>query len=308
MGACSSCNRGKASRPAVLTRDDSSLKRLFFKGVELPAGSRQLDLDALESFFSAQADAKLTDIPRALRFLRARGHRVEDALALWRLDQEWRASERIGHIVSEPVDASVEAVINRLYQPLCLSGRARDGRLVMYRRLGDIDLEVLKEHDHVGLDDLVRRHTREMERLRLAMDADDVGVGPLGGHLSILDLQGTSLVKFVAARNFWQKIGALDGSHYAEMLGKLLIINPPALTQWALGTVRPFLDPVTSAKIIVKDGNPQSFLHDYVSPEHLPPHLRPSDAGLAVTSTRATRVSMPPMSRLKPQSRAASRV
>jgi hypothetical protein len=248
----------------------------LFNGVELPPSSRPKDLAMLQLFYAQAPDATLADIPRALRFLRARGHRLDDALALWRIDQEWRRSENIGGILDEPIEAAVEDAISEIYHPLRFTGRARDGRLVMYRQLGEVDIDLLKKHKHISVHNLTRRHLREMERLRRDLDRDAGGVGPLGGHLSILDLKGTTVKKFLAARAFFQLLSSMDGTHYAEMLGVLLIINPPPLTHWAIDTLKPFMDPTTARKIVVRDGPPDTFMSEYVEPTLLPPHLRPT--------------------------------
>lgn len=270
MGNCA------ASRPPPPPEEPSeAASRLFYNGVELPLSSRPKDLATLQLFYAQAPDATLADIPRALRFLRARGHRLEDALTLWRIDQEWRRAEKIAGILDEKVEAVVEDAISEIYHPLRITGRARDGRLVMYRQLGEVDIDLLKKHKHISVHDLTRRHLREMERLRRDLDREPGGVGPLGGHLSILDLKGTSLKKFLAARGFFQLLSSMDGTHYAEMLGVLLIINPPPLTHWAIDTIKPFMDPTTARKIVVRDGPPDTFMFEYVEPALLPPHLRP---------------------------------
>lgn len=178
--------------------------KLTFRGVELPRGSLPADLAVLEQFFAQAPDATLDDIPRILRFLRARSLKVPDALALWRTDQEWRRRERIDGIATESFESHVEDVIAGHYKPILLDDVSHDGRLVMYRNLGELDVDKLKAHGNgVEVDHLKRSHIRSMERLRRKMDADKTGAGALGGHLSILDLKGTSLSKVRAAFDAW---------------------------------------------------------------------------------------------------------
>lgn len=250
------------------------VQKLAFRGTELPRGSTPADLAALEPFFADAPDGTPGDIPRVLRFLRARKLSVPDALALWRQDQEWRAREGINGITTEAVDSGVERMLAGHYKAVLLDEAAHDGRLVMYRRLGELDVEKLRATDGLEVDDLRRSHIRSMETLRVKMDADKSGVGALGGHLSIIDLKGASLPKFLAARGFWMAISGLDGTHYAETLGIMLIINPPPLTAFALNTVKAFIDPVTAAKITVRSGPPGSFLHEYIGEHAIPTSLR----------------------------------
>ena len=258
-------------------------------------------LSALHEFFAAASDATTDDLPRIIRFLRARKNNLPDALALWRQDQEWRAREHIDEIMTEHVDSAVERAIAGHYAPMMLDEYSHDGRLVMYRQLGELDMDKLSKQQGIEMKHLTRRHVREMERLRRKMDSDTIGAGALAGHLSILDLKGTSLLKFLSARSFWQVIGGLDGTHYAETLGALVIINPPPLTQYALNTVKAFIDPVTASKITVRNGPPSSFLHEYVAVHVLPDHLRPapsadgSSVGRAPEARAAAPVSAVPV-------------
>ncbi|KAJ1620179.1 hypothetical protein T492DRAFT_1079675, partial [Pavlovales sp. CCMP2436] len=236
MGQCCSSPR----KPTPPGADETT--PIYFNNVLLPRGSRPEDLASLELFCARAPDCGYKDYPRALRFIRARKHVLDDALKLWCLDQEWRVCDNIAGILDEPVDPVVENVIAAHYAPVLLGTRSREGdRLVMYRNVGDLNVETLNKATGVDTSHLLRRHMREMERLRREMDADAKGAGALGGHVSILDCEGTSVLKFVGARAFWTSISSLDGNHFAEMLGALIIINPPPMTMWAVNTIKPWM-------------------------------------------------------------------
>mmetsp|Transcript_20658 Transcript_20658/g.55780 ORF Transcript_20658/g.55780 Transcript_20658/m.55780 type:complete len:290 (-) Transcript_20658:653-1522(-) len=248
--------------------------------LSMPLGTASKDVEGLRQLAGQVEDGIPPEAtPRAVRFLRARKHNVDEALDLWQKDEQWRRKESIGEVLNEDVEANLDATLSSMYAPVVLPGRDVRGRFVMYRELGPLDVKAYEKRKVGTLDHLVRRHVREMERLRESMERCD-SIGPLGGHLSILDLKGTSLSKFLSAKAFWQAIGVLDQNHYAEMLGTLLIINPPPLTETAVNMVRNFIDPATAAKIQIRSGDPRKFMHEYVEPQYLPAHLRPVEAPL----------------------------
>lgn len=272
-----------------------------FSGKSFPAGTTADDIKALDAFLAKASDARPVDYPRALRFLRSRSLDVQEALKLWQGDQRWRQDEAIDGIIDEAgPPPKIDALLDKLYEPIILPGRSRSGQVVMYRQVGTIDVEKLRTVPDAKLRHLIRRHVREMERLRLTMESDTVGVGPLGGHLTVLDLANTSLPKFLNGRQFWQEVGGIDQNHFGEMLGCMLLINPPPLTKFAIDTVKAFIDPTTAEKIVVRSGDPRSFMHEYVDAEHLPEHLRPKDSppsppGLARTRSEGSKPKASPL-------------
>ena len=93
------------------------------------------------------------------------------------------------------------------------------------------------------------------------------------GHLvetccTIMDMKGVSVWKMPSVYTHLQKASGLSQNYYPERLGRLYILNTPALFSGAWSVIKGWIDPVTVQKIHIV-GNMKE-LHDQVPKENLP--------------------------------------
>ena len=219
---------------------------------------------ALLDFRAAIAPAE-TDPLTALRFLRARDLDTAKAQAMFTTCFEWRATERIDGILTEETDPAIEAAVATAFAPTVLKGKDKLGRPIVYTALGTIDLPALAKKG-ATLEQLLRCANREMERMRLEVEAS---ADPLAGHLLIQDLRGCTVMKFVRSMKFWLGQGYAGQNYYPELLGNTIAVRGPPAAAWAVNTVKKFIDKKTGDKIELHSGEPAGPLSAYLDPDVL---------------------------------------
>ena len=201
---------------------------------------------------------KSTPLAHALRFMRGARGDVATAAIAYRERQAWLAE-----LPEEPLyDDGVEAVLRKCYEPRLLSSPDKRGRPVLIVRLGTLDLNVA-ERGGVTVAMLLRRHFRTLNSVEAAVDASQ---DAMGGHLLVQDLSGCTIAKFLRARAFFRAMLNVDQSYYPELLGNLICINAPRLAVFALEQLKPWIDPVTFAKVRLVRGDPSVTLSEVLPP------------------------------------------
>ena len=96
---------------------------------------------------------------------------------------------------------------------------------------------------------------------------------PVETSCTILDLKGVGIKAFWDVKGYVQQASNIGQNYYPETMGKFYIINAP----WAFSTVwsiiKPWLDPVTVAKINIPSGDGKKELLAQIPAENLPADL-----------------------------------
>jgi hypothetical protein len=146
----------------------------------------------------------------------------------------------------------------------------QDGRPVYIQQLGKLDVKALYgiTTQERMLKQLVYEYEKYlMERVPAASEA----VGhPVETTCTILDLHNVSLSSFYKVKDYVNQASAIGQARYPECMGKFYIINAPwgFSTVWAL--IKPWLDPVTVAKIDILGSSYKDKLLAQIPPVNLP--------------------------------------
>lgn len=162
-----------------------------------------------------------------LRFLRARGGSVPRACELLRKHLEWRREHRPAYIERERVDVLLNSGVCRL------TGVTREGTAVMWFRA-----ELWEPSKH-GAHEWLQGIVFFIERTITA--ANQLVV--------LLDMSGWTLSHTMHLSQLLDIVALLQ-NHYPERLLAALVLRAPALVDAAWVLLRPWVDPVTAAKIV----------------------------------------------------------
>jgi len=250
------------------------------------------------------------------RFARARAGSLPKALAMLRRDMERREERGFADLramsaaqvlsLSPSRDGSDGGALrDRLlgeWNPTGLLGRDYAGRPVLYRnfsrtRLWDVPLP---------LSALLKYNEWVSERLAASM-------GDVGKWTIVIDVANMGAVQCLHPTHlaFCKGLARTDAAHYPERLGRLLLINAPAVFEKFWNAFKAVLDPNTVAKIDILGSGPavQRRLAELMPPEILPlalggkatlslagldpalPSLPPSAPVFDVVATRSSRGS-----------------
>lgn len=140
-------------------------------------------------------------------------------------------------------------------------------------QLGNLDVPALFQI--TTQERLVTRHIREFEKFtkyRLGACSAKAGRNIEQG-LSIIDLKGVPLTQFNQVRKVIQAISSIASNYYPETMGKMLIINSPALFTAIWAIVKTMLDENTVSKISIVGSHYQKHLLELIDAENLPSFL-----------------------------------
>lgn len=214
----------------------------------------------------------------ALRYLRACKGNVDKAVKGVETYRAWREKEQVDSILTEHVDPKVDSVLSTSYAPKLLPGLDIKGRPVVYTKLGGVNMVYFRSCG-LTMEQVVRRHTRELERMRLAVEASPC---PELGHLLIFDLRGCTLAKFALGWQLWVKVAELGDKFYPELLGCICLVHAPVAAERSLTQIKKILDPVTASKIELHSSDMTlSALHALLTPAQVPLELQDPLAGTA---------------------------
>jgi len=91
---------------------------------------------------------------------------------------------------------------------------------------------------------------------------------------SILDLKGLGRKHLKkAAYALFKRMSKIDQDIYPEILGKLFIVNAPAIFAVAWKAIKPWVDPSTRQKITILRGDYQKVLLEHIDADQLPAYL-----------------------------------
>jgi hypothetical protein len=96
---------------------------------------------------------------------------------------------------------------------------------------------------------------------------------PVETFCTILDLKGIGITNFVRVKDYIFEATGIGQNRYPETMGRFFIINSP----WGFSTVwqviKPWLDPVTVAKIDILGSGYKDKLLEVIPAENLPADL-----------------------------------
>ncbi|CEL59341.1 Sec14 cytosolic factor OS=Schizosaccharomyces pombe (strain 972 / ATCC 24843) GN=sec14 PE=4 SV=1 [Rhizoctonia solani AG-1 IB] len=207
-----------------------------------------------------------------LRFLRARKFDLVKSKEMIITCEKWRKEFGVDDIVKN-FDFPEKEQVNKYY-PQFYHKMDKDGRPVYIERLGSVDIPALRKvtTEQRQLQNLVLEYERFLHERLPACSA--AAGKPVETSCTILDLKGVGISSFYQVKDYVSKASTIGQNYYPETMGKFYIINTPFMfsTVWSL--VKPWLDPVTVAKIsIPSSSETKAMLLDQIPAENLPEDL-----------------------------------
>lgn len=185
------------------------------------------------------------------RFARARKHDVEAAWDMLKNNLEWRRTSRVDTILQWfPETPEGKDIIS--YWPNAEYGNnALCGRPVICEHM--VLLDAVDVMERFTPETLINFHLWVMERdLQRCYDASCALGKPITQTIVVQNLSGLGWRHVhPPAVEVVKKMLQLDQLNYPEMMGGLVAFNAPAIFPLAFRLVRPFIDPVTLAKLQV---------------------------------------------------------
>ncbi|GBG31481.1 Phosphatidylinositol/phosphatidylcholine transfer protein SFH2 [Hondaea fermentalgiana] len=153
--------------------------------------------------------------------------------------------------------------------------RSENASNIWYEQTGSVDLTAL--HCLTTNEKFTKYHVCLMEELQdKYAESTELFQRTINKTLSILDLRGLTMAKLNSdTLNFVKCVAEVDSNNYPETMGKMLIINAPAIFQVTWKMIKGFLDPRTVSKIEIF-GDEKSWkarLAELVEQDQLPAEL-----------------------------------
>ncbi|QRW15846.1 ribosomal RNA small subunit methyltransferase mra1 [Rhizoctonia solani] len=212
------------------------------------------------------------DDPTLLRFLRARKFDLVKSKEMIIACEEWRKKFGVDDIVKNFHFKEKEQV-NKFY-PQYYHKMDKDGRPVYIERLGSVNVTELAKvtTEERQLQNLVLEYERFLHERLPACSA--AAGAPVETSCTILDLKGVGIGSFFSVKDYVMKASAIGQNYYPETMGKFYIINTPFMFSTVWNVIKPWLDPVTVAKISIPSSSAtEKELLAQIPKENLPADL-----------------------------------
>ncbi|KAG6845859.1 hypothetical protein H0H87_002550 [Tephrocybe sp. NHM501043] len=196
---------------------------------------------------------------------------VAKAKEMLKAAEEWRKTEGVDDILDTFV--FTEKVDVDKYYPQYYHKTDKDGRPIYIEILGKLDIDAL--YQKTTQDRQIKRLISEYERSskhRFPACSEAFG-HPVETSCTILDLNNVSISKFYYVKDYVSRASSISSNNYPETMGKFYIINAPWAFSAVWSAVKPWLDPVTVAKINILGTSYQGELFKQIPPENLPTQL-----------------------------------
>lgn len=203
------------------------------------------------------------------RFLRARAYRLEDALAMLRAYEKWRVDENVDDLLHYELSQELREKLHALY-PRFYHGVDKFGRPVYIEVLKKFELKKLEAL--LTEDELHKLFISSYEQLiNLKLPACCRASGNVITEcLTILDLDGLSILDVPSLVRLIRKIAAINSNYYPETLFRMIVINASFLIKGLWPMARGYIDPKTVAKTKFFSGSAKELLLELVDADNLP--------------------------------------
>ncbi|KAK6202300.1 phosphatidylinositol/phosphatidylcholine transfer protein Sec14p [Scheffersomyces amazonensis] len=203
-----------------------------------------------------------------LRFLRARKFDLFKAQEMFVNCEKWRKEFGTNNILTE-FHYDEKPLVASLY-PQYYHKTDKDGRPVYYEELGKVDLT--KMLTITTQDRMLKNLAWEYESMcRYRLPACSRKMGHLvETSCTIMDLKGISISTASQVIGYVREASVIGQNYYPERMGKFFLINAPFGFATAFKLFKPFLDPVTVAKINILGYSYQKELLIQIPAENLP--------------------------------------
>ncbi|CAG8480784.1 3500_t:CDS:1 [Ambispora leptoticha] len=203
-----------------------------------------------------------------LRFLRARKFDLVKAKKMIIDSENWRKEFGVDELVRDFEYTERDEVMK--YYARYYHKTDKEGRPIYIEEIGKVDIKAL--YKITTLERQIQNLVVEYEKLAdIRVPACSVKAGKLiETSCTILDLKGVSIRSFSNVFGFVKQASNIGQNYYPERMGKFYIINAPMLFSSVWNLVKPMLDEVTAAKIVIINNKYQSTLLEAIDAENLP--------------------------------------
>lgn len=203
-----------------------------------------------------------------LRFCRARKFDYAKVKEMLLAAEQWRVEFGVDAIAKN-FDFKEKAEVNKYY-PQFYHNVDKDGRPVYIEQLGKLDIKAL--YSITSQERQLQRLVYEYEKslhTRIKVCTQKAG-HPVETFCTILDLGGVALSNFYRVKDYVSEASSIGQNRYPETMGKFYIINAPWAFSAVWAIIKPWLDPVTVAKIDILGSGYKETLLKQIPAENLP--------------------------------------
>ncbi|KAJ7663010.1 CRAL-TRIO domain-containing protein [Mycena rosella] len=220
-----------------------------------------------EEGYYTEGEPRMSDATM-LRFLRARKFDLAKAKEMFIDNEKWRKDFGVDEIVKN-FDFPELPIVDKYY-PQYYHKNDKDGRPVYIERLGLLDFNAL--YAATTQERQLKRLVLEYEKfLNERLPACSAAAGhPVETSCTIFDLHNVSLTNFYRVKDYVMKAVEIGQNRYPECMGKFYIINAPFMFSGVWAMIKPWLDPVTVAKIDIIGSGYKDKLLAQIDAENLP--------------------------------------
>lgn len=211
-----------------------------------------------------------------LRYLRANNFDVHKATKHMSDNIAWRAHHKVSELVHRRPEDLLGFPMEDLTKvfPHWHYGFDKTGRPVVYKQYGKFDATRVKTLAGGNFDNLIKYHIWEQESAARMFRDQTAARGELVETLTgIIDVKDMSMFQITSDFLAMVKLLAeVDQKQYPETMGRVFIINVPSVFPLVWRGIKPWLDPITAAKIVVLSGKREyePVLADFIGKENLP--------------------------------------
>jgi hypothetical protein len=213
-------------------------------------------------------DEERHDDAYLLRFLRARKFDLIKAKKMFTDCEKWRKEFGVENLV-KTFDYAEHAEVMKYY-PRYYHKADKEGRPMYIEEIGSIDIKAL--YKITTPERQIQNLVVEYEKLATyRLPACSVKHNKMiETSCTILDLKGVSLRSFSSVFGYVKQASTIGQNYYPERMGKFFIINAPLLFSSVWSLVKPMLDEVTAAKIVILGPKYQKVLLEHIDADSLP--------------------------------------
>ena len=207
-------------------------------------------LEKFKEFLAAAGCRYRTDLHSdwtLLRFLRARDYNLRRAGAMFINHLAWREAYGVDDILEKEFPER-EAIL-RLF-PQGYHGCCKEGRPIYIQHLGSVDLQELTQV--ASEERVVQLFIQEYEKfLRIKLPAASLACGHfVDQSFTVLDVKGVGVWQIAGQKSrLIKKILSISQDNYPELMGRMFIINAPAVFKMMFGVFKPLIGARTLKKV-----------------------------------------------------------